>query len=580
MHEFLENEKIVIKDFNDFINEQHKRIKRKYRSVLNMYNGDMWDNGKGYIGPLPVKGDTNSLMIMTNIKRMFTSRNVIAEVVDRAAEALTSKSPDWKIYNTKKIENNPRLKNRVALIPRTTFDEEGNPVKAEAVNHDRKIQEAELILSEVWSNAELAKCLKKSVTSMLLTEKGKLRIYFSFKKIGKNTDLIEAAKYVRVEFINDKEAVVLDDGVDKLSIVEISSKEKKWEISFTDDNGMTYIGSVSNKNIDEEKIQEEIIDDANSTALPNAISDLVDKGFLDLSSPLDLKGEITVDEIQGDSYVTESMLQNNRALNLALSLGVGILVESGYAEMVTTNVALKTKKTGEYDDEGNEIEKPVAIERGPTSLTNLVGEQTMNPQTGEVTFQQPGVYWKEPSPLKSFIDGESLYYQQILAEARQTHVLMDDDATASGESRVQAKQGFLNKVLPYKPSVDNHGSWLLNTILNIVAILAGKSGYFKDYKVLYESKTSVGDLAADEKNVVISMYTAEPPLISRESAMVLLGTEEPLIEIDKIRLDQAEKLDNQITRLKATAKFGNMALNGQPKELPDGSKLNEKKEEK
>lgn len=563
MHTALDRE---VQTLDDFINEQSRRERRQF-SALAMYNGDMWDKGRGYIGPVPVKDDDNASVIMGNIKRMFTSRNVIKEVVDRTVDGLLSKSPDWKIYSLSDMKNNPRLKARTNPLPESVFNPDGTrkelPKPAKKKN-EALINEAELLLSNLWTDAELGDRLKDAVTRMLITGEGKLRIYIPAKRFGRFTDIFEVARYVKVEFVENTKAVVLEEGGDKLSIVEIENRKKGGrvlEISFTTDNGQTIIGAIDSDRAassvaNEVEYDEEIKDE---------ISNLLQSNTVDLSSPLDLGGNTTCNKIVKAPFVTESMLQNNRALNLTLSLGVGILIESGYAEMVTTNVALKTKKV--IDEDGNETEEPVAIERGPSVMTNLVGEQTVDAQ-GNTEFQTPGVHWKEPSPLTTFVDGENLYYTQILKEARQLFITNTDTDNASGEARIQARQDFLNLLRKYKTCVDNYGTWLLNTIIRLCAAAAGKNGYFKDVGIIFDSKVSAGELSADEKNVVISMYTAEPPLISREEAMVLLGNEDPLITIDKIRADQVEKLEMQVRRLEATAKFGNMAQNGKPKDTP------------
>src|SRR5690242_19683550 len=73
------------------------------RTLRNMYGGDHWDRGYGYIGPLPVEDDPNQSMIMQTLKRQFTPRNVIKEVVDRAVDALVGRSPDYQIYDRSKV---------------------------------------------------------------------------------------------------------------------------------------------------------------------------------------------------------------------------------------------------------------------------------------------------------------------------------------------------------------------------------------------------------------------------------------------------------------------------------------------
>jgi len=366
---------------------------------------------------------------------------------------------------------------------------------------------------------------------------------------------------------------VFDEDGYKLSIVELTDKkdkQKMLEISFVDKKDKTYVGTVQNGALaitpatqnqngdyqggDAQQPATEYGEDAEES-----IVNL--QKVATLSAPYNMSGEITADEICGKPFVSETMLQNNRALNLDLSLAVGVLIESGYAEMVMTNVSMETRKAQDPNDATKTIQVPVGLKRGPGVVNNLVGEQTVNAQ-GEVKFEKPDVHFKEPSPLDPFVTGENLFYRQILDEAKQIHMLIVGDAKASGEARIQARQDFVKKSQRYKPSLDVHGSWLMNAILGLAASAINKDGYFSELGVLFDSKVYAGELSADEQNVVVNRY--DKGLISRETAITLLGSEEPLLEIDKIKADDADKLVLQVKRLEATAKFGNMISNGRP----------------
>jgi len=561
MHRLLEEDReLSVKDFTSFIGEASKRC-RHTNSAKAMYGGDMWDRGRGYIGPVPVDGDTNTNDILYNIKRTFVGRNVIEEVVDRAVDALLSKSPDWKIYNKNVLKsgNKPKAQETTTENPdplNEGSEDNDNSEQGTSLISDPKITEAEMFLSEVWNRAKLGDALKDSLTERMVTGRGCLRIYLSgkfFTRKEKIKDFFEIAKYIKVEHVDNEKSTILDDGTDKLAIIELSAKKDKTkmlEISFVDDSDKTFVATIDSsltiETNDDDDVQETI----------ESI-----KKIAKLSSGYSMQGEITADEILGKPFVSQTMLQNNRALNLDLSLGVGVLIEAGYAEMVMTNVSMETRTETDPNDPTRTIKVPVGIKRGPGVVNNLIGEQTLNAQ-GEVTYETPGVHFKEPSALTSFSEGENLFYRQILSEAKQTHILIIGDAKASGEARIQARQDFVKKSQRYKPSLDIHGTWLLNSILFLAASAIEKDGYFDDIGVLFDSKVYAGELSADEQNVVISRF--EKGLISRESAITLLGSEEPLIEIEKIKQDDVDKLAKQIKQLEATAKFGKMIANGAP----------------
>ena len=272
----------------------------------------------------------------------------------------------------------------------------------------------------------------------------------------------------------------------------------------------------------------------------------------EVSTPIFLDSQLLAEAIEVRPLVSEQLMQNNRALNLDLTLGVNVLIENGFPEMAVTNVELETKKVQDPTDSSKTVNVPKGIRRGQSVVNNFVGIQSVNKE-GEQRFEAPDVYYKEPSPMTTFKDGEELYYRQCLQESKQLYVLMTADSTVSGESRIQARQDFLKKIQRYKSELDRVGTWLLTTLLHMTAAVSGKNAYFKGIGVTFDSKVYAGELSAAEKNVVITMH--DKGLIDTESAMVLLGVEDPMIVIDKVRADKAEEMDMQIRRLVAVSKY-------------------------
>lgn len=560
-HRFFEDrDEYKFQDFTSFINEAGRRA-RKTLSAKNMYLGDMWDKGRGYIGPIPVDGDENAAEIFRSLQRTFTSRNVIEEVVDRQVDALLSRSPDWKIFDKKTIQKNPKAA-KTFRAPRS--NDPASRAASKIIDEDNtaennKINEAEMILSEIWTNANVGDALKASMTERLVTGRGMLRIYLSkryFDKQDEDMDFVNAAKYVKIQFVENADGSLIDDDGEKLSVIKVnkSNKDTLIEFCFVDDDDMTYVGTIDKAGSFSTTIE---------LADGEEISDLVRKlsESAELSSPWDLQQYITADEILGKPLVSESMLQNNRSLNLDLSLAVQVLIEAGYSEMVVTNVALETESVADPENPGRTVQRPSGLKRGAGIINNLVGEQTIDAE-GRTYFEKPSAIFKEPTPVTTFVDGEDLFYRQILCEAKQIHVILNEKSDPSGESRVQSRQDFVKKSQRYKPSLDIHGSWALNCFLHIVAVIAGKPGYFSEIGVIMDSKIYAGELTAAEKDVVISQF--EHGIMAPETAMVLLGIEDPILEMDMIEQWEAKKLELQVRRLEATAAFGNMNENGRP----------------
>ena len=538
-----------------------KKQKLFAKNAVKYYEGDWWNNGQGYIGPIPSKDNEDRSSIIKTIRESFVSRNVLKEVLDRAVDGLLSKSPDWKIYSRQDLINSTinaqkrreQIQQRLDMTNRAidnilngdVIDSTSEDITEEKV--DPRLAEAEVIINLLWEEAGIGEFLKNVITEELNTSKGAARYYIPYKFIekgfdDKKTEFVDVIKYVKLEKLDNAQLSVSEDEGDKLSVAKIEindlfedrviSKEN-IEISFTDDDDKTYLAILDDtvvKKGKRRKSKKKVLE-----TIDEIIENLEQYG--EVSDPISLDGNLFHYEFNGEPLTTEQLIQNNKALNLALSLGVNVLVEGGFPEMATTNVEFGNDET---------------IKRGPRTLNNFIGQQSVTAE-GEIQFQDPGVFFKDPTTLKSFIEGESLYYRQCLSEGKQLFVLISADALASGESRIQARQDFLKKIQRYKPGLDRFGSWVLTTGLHLVAALAGKDGHFEGLQVAFDSKIYAGELSADEKNVVISQY--EKGLISRESAVVLLGTEDPIIEIDMIRADKAEAMFEQIKKLAAVSRY-------------------------
>lgn len=594
-------------------------------SSWRMYNGDMWDSGRGYIGPIPAHEDPDHDRVMSLISRAFTSRNVVAEVVDRLIDSLLSKSPNWNVFNQnellsrsiesaqKRLEAQQRAeianKSIQELVsddnavfssnktsPGTEIEKNDNDITVvkkdeqsddqQSIKVNRKEVEAEIILSNLWTKLNLRKVIAECFAQRLVTGRGTIRVYIPKKfstsdgTIKSIDDLLKAMEGVRAEWVNSETAKVLDEEGEKVSVVRLEKKKgtnqtlKGIEVSFIDEDEKTRIVVYQPSN-QTSKSKNDSLATLNADSMD--ASEVIEaiKKVADVSDAMFLDGNLILEEIQGKPFVTEQLLQNNRALNLDLTLGVNVLIEDGFTEMVTTNASIEYIETPDPANPGHVIRRPKALKRGSSTTTNLVGVQTYD-EKGMKTYQTPGVTFRSPTSLESFNLGESLYYRQCLSEAKQLFVLISTDSTSSGESRIQARQDFLNKSLEYKPELDKIGGWLLTTLLHLVSIVSGKPEYFKEIGVFFDSRITAGELSSDEKNVVITMY--EKHLISRERAMILLGSEDPIIELDAIRADEAEQMENQIRRLVATSRFSNLIQ--QDKEMNNGEATGSKPKER
>jgi hypothetical protein len=119
------------------------------------------------------------------------------------------------------------------------------------------------------------------------------------------------------------------------------------------------------------------------------------------------------------------------------------------------------------------------------------------------------------------------------------HALIAGDATASGESRKQARSDFERSLLITKGELDALIRWLLETVLGLGALFLGQAERYTALRASCDCRIDTGPLSGDEQSQVISQVEAE--LLSRETGMSRLGIEDVTAEQARIAAERAER---------------------------------------
>jgi hypothetical protein len=525
--------------------------------LLRAFQDDFWQDGHGSL--LPPASGAHSSSITTKLEKRFVYRNVVRECVERVSRAFFGKNPNWKIEPGAGGETPDPAPDPSPTDPPPDTVEEQDPV--------------EKALGALWTEQNFGTVLARAFESRLATGRGGVRMYIPLKykrkaqeagngatapNIGTDDEAqqdleavkdyvvfesVEAAlEAIRIEFIDPKDSKVLDEGGDLFSMVRYSVRED-WEdkqdvavieFSFVDDSDLTWIGLVKDKG--DGGAQGEAPDNPGSVTAD-------DDGFsvrkFIKSSGYDLAGQTTFYEMWGERYVTEALYRNNQLLNLALTCAGFSLVDNGFGEVFLTNVELETETVPGPD--GGTVEQPKRLVRGGGAVQNLIGiEDEVDAETGAVRRATPGVTFKDPSPLDAFTSGKQMAYTACLEEAGQLYALISGDATASGESRIQAMKDFYLKIVKYKSEVDQLGGWALTTAL-LWAVALAQDSKFEGARVTYDSKIFIGDVSKEERAALIEQWKAG--VISKETCQVLSGVDDPALEDERTMAEQQQSIE-------------------------------------
>lgn len=526
--------------------EVEANVEAGYKASRAFYNGNHWQDGLGWIGPSPIDNNPQAGAIMDKFKRSFVSKNLIAECVDRERNAVIGRQPNWTITVRRTLKKIPAKVPDPANPQNQIVDPSGALVDESLTPEEQAlIDEAAAVLTPWWDQRQVLKALQTCTTKRINMGKGAVRPFVpqdSLSESGKapKLPLDQAIMLVHVDTPEPEDTALITklSSMKQFSIVRITEKSDDsgedlitLELSALTNDGRTIIASLTKDSPDL------------STGSGDSLTKPVEAGTgdatpnpVDISEPLNLGGRLAVHVMEGRPLTTEQVKQNQKLLNLALTMCGHNVVEAGFSERVITNAEMPGKFVPDPTAEGGKRFVPDPLPRGAGVSTNLVGLQYVD-EAGATHVLTPGVHFREPAPVDTFVKTKDLALRDVYEEVHQMHALISGDATASGASRVQALADFVMNCLEIKENVDTAGQYTLETALAFAAHMAGSPGKFASLRINFDCKIDTGPLSPQERTALQAEVAAR--LRSRESYMLLTGQADPQAELVQIKRDEA-----------------------------------------
>lgn len=471
-----------------------------YACNAKFYGGDHWQEGAGWIGPQPPLGDPGAAQVMAEIRKAFTSKNAIGEVVERHGNGVVGKEPAWGLTVRRPLKTGQK------------------PNKAE----QKLIDEAEALLTEWWDERGIQTLLQEAVATLLLGKRAVLRLFVPRGALTDGrvlqADLHTALFSIYAHQPDVTAATRLTDpatqqqaGVYVYTEAELlapATGETRAEITAIDEQGRTVLRILGNDNQAAEEAE-----------------------------PLDLGGKLLIHELARPLLITEQVRSSQRQLNLAKTMLGRNVVQGGFLERIILNGQLP----GDWVDDPSQssgkrfVPKPFRVGAG---TTNFIAGATYQDADGKTQIANPSVVYRDPVPIETFVGTDRTAYQSILEETHQVHALISGDATASGESRKQARADFAQDLLKSKAQVDRAVRWLLETALALAAQFSGQPGRFASLRATCECRLDTGPVSADELRLNQELSGGKQ-IYSQETAMSRSGVEDVDAEKAKITEEQA-----------------------------------------
>jgi hypothetical protein len=451
-------------------------------------NGDHWQSGNGWIGPMLAIGDPNWLSMLNEIQRAFVSKNAIAEGAVRHVAGVAGREMEW------------------GLTVRRPLKEGKKPTRAEQA----LIDEAEALLTEWWDERGAHSLIQQAADMMACTGRSCIRLFVpdGEREDGDvpQADLKTSLFRIYAQVLEPHQATVATD----------STTMRPYGLYLYTEDQQTFA--------------EVVYRDGTSTVIRVTGSDTA----ADDGAVLDLDGHLTVHELKRAPLVTEQVRQNQKLLNLAKTMLGRNVVQGGFLERFILN----GERPGKWVDDPSQpdgkrfVPSPMRLGAGTTNWINGIVTED---KEGNEEITSPSVVFRDPVKIDTFEGTERNAYRSILEEMHQLHALISGDATPSGEARRQAMADFIADLFITKAVLDRAGRWLLETLLELAAIFAGQPGRYRSLRATFKCRLNPGPISPDEIRLVIELVRAR--LMSRETAMSRADIEDVDEELAKIEVD-------------------------------------------
>ena len=497
--------------------------------------GDHWQDGDAWIGPHPADGNPDAVTIMNKFRRVFVSKNVIAEITKRQRNAVAGRPQDWTITVNRALERIPAKVPDPEDNTKEIDDPSGAMVDAPpTVEEQELIDEANAAANLWWDRQEVLKVLQAFTDNRINFGKAALRPFVPPDSLSASgrvdaKTVEEAILHLYVETPEPEDAVIFThkSSMKRLSVLRIVETDESGnetvtlELSALTSDGRTVIATRTK---DSDEGETPLLDVPQPSDVADATPETADADESDQSQPLALGGRLALHVVEGEPLISEQVRQNQKLLNLALTMCGHNVVEAGFSERVTANAELPGKMVPDPTAEGGQRFVPDPLPRGAGVTTNLMPLQYTD-ENGATRVMEPKVYYRDPAPVDTFIQTKELALRDIYEETHQLHAMITGDATASGESRIQALADFVMSCLDIKEAVDTGGRYLIETAIHYAAQLAGTPDRYKGLRVNFDAKIDTGPMSPDERRALQDEVAKR--LRSRKSYMVITGESDP-----------------------------------------------------
>jgi len=436
--------------------------------------GDHWQKGEAFL-PFVSLDAANQATQKAQMENSLETENVIGEVLNNEQNAVFGREPDWQIIP----ENESG----------TTFAEE-----------------AEQNALSYWNDYNCLIFLKEANRRAGTQEKCFIRAYVPKGLLtgkDKKSNPREAMDLLRFEVLTaDNGGVFLDEETHKYyGLLEKTTTDgKKYtELTFVED-GKTFVKIIKESNYSALAAQ----------TLPTLKAYMPsDKGESDETS-YELGGELMFYEISRKPLITDSIISNQKDVNLCLTMKNRLTYQAAYRDFFFFNTEPPTDEDGE----------PASIKTGGKSANFNNGVPVYKTGTDEVIgYASPSMTVIDPADPESIIKSYEASKFAIYSQTSQVHLTKNESANISGVSKRESRFSFEKHGNEINQIVSPAGRWMLKILTLFAADNLGQTEKYKSLRYDFNCRIDAGAPDAEEIAQAVTLvgggHLSEETLLSK-----------------------------------------------------------------
>jgi hypothetical protein len=491
--------------------------------IRDLVAGDQWQAGLLWLGEMPADPATRE-----RLARGIVSENVCHEGVWRHMAGVLGREPRWGLVPTV-TPRPPRLIRRTDPSPPGAVSPAEQAVRTEADQRQAaRIAQIEDALVRWWDERGILQTLRDALIVALQEDRCPLRLYVpeglldAQERVPRARTLDQALGYLYLDRAEPDAAGVHSDPQTKRPLgIFVFPRDGHTivEVTYTDAAGNTVIRQLGGA-----------ADDAGS-AYP-------------------LGGALPIMDLHRAAILTPQIVQNQKALTLTLTQMMRNVNLAGSREKEyigvrppgVWEVVAEGTAGAEFNAATRQWERfvPQPLQTGPGRRTFFETETYEDDQGVRRPIVNPHINTTEPVSVDHFVTTAAQQRTIALNQMQQGHVLLHDQATASGRSREQARAEYKTSLDLSKSAVDRVGRWVIETTLALAAVFLGQPTAFADLRCEFGAIVDTGPLSPEERDQL--RQDVQAGLLSKETYLALTGHDDPDAELAQIR-EEAEQLD-------------------------------------